>query len=43
MFVPPLFQEHDLAILHGLIEEIRLGTLITAGPERGIVGSHIPW
>jgi transcriptional regulator len=43
MFVPPLFQEHDLAILHGLIEEIRLGTLITAGHERGIVGSHIPF
>ena len=43
MFVPPVYQEHDLAIQHALIEEIRLGTLITAGAEKGIVGSHIPF
>jgi transcriptional regulator len=49
MFVPAAFQEDDLGTLHALIEDARLGTLLTAGlslpaaTSLRIVGSHIPF
>lgn len=49
MFAPREFQEHDPAVLHAMIEEVRLGTLLTPGlPDATglpapIVGSHIPF
>lgn len=49
MFIPREFQEHDQAVLHGIIEEVRLGTLLTSGLPGGdgtaapIIGSHIPF
>lgn len=46
MFAPLEFQEHDCEVMHDLIEEVRLGTLLTVGPDGsgvGIVGSHIPF
>lgn len=42
MFSPQEFQERDLGILHGLIEEVRLGTLLTVAAS-SIAGSHIPF
>ena len=43
MFAPKEFQEHELGVLHDLIEETRLGTLLTALPGAPPCGSHVPF
>ncbi len=43
MFAPKEFQEHDLGVMHGLIEDIRLGTLLTASSGFGLSGCHVPF
>lgn len=41
MYRPPAFREDRLPELHALIDEIRLGTLVTHGPG-GMIASHVP-
>lgn len=41
MYVPPSFREAEPGVAFDLVEEIRLGTLISAG--RGIAASHLPF
>src|SRR5438045_1458287 len=41
MYVPSLFKQDDVTVLHQAIREIRLGTLVTLGAG-GMEASHIP-
>ena len=41
MYIPPAFQENDLATLHAVIRAARLANLITATAD-GLVGSPLP-
>jgi len=47
MFAPKPYREDDVAILHALIEEATLGTLVTGGAKEsaapGLVASHLPF
>ena len=42
MFSPPLYRVSDPVVAWSLIEDVRLGTLVTAG-STPLVGSHIPF
>jgi transcriptional regulator len=41
MYIPSHFQESDLAVLHKMMREARLATLVTATPE-GLIGTPLP-
>jgi transcriptional regulator len=41
MYIPPAFQENDIATLHAAIRAARLSTFITATAE-GLIGSPLP-
>jgi transcriptional regulator len=41
MYIPPAFQENDLATLHATIRAARLSTLVTATAE-GLIGTPLP-
>lgn len=41
MYVPPIFQVTELNLIWDIVEEIRLGCLVTAGKEFG--ASHLPF
>jgi transcriptional regulator len=41
MYVPPAFQEEDIATVHAAIRAARLATLITA-TEEGMIGTPLP-
>jgi transcriptional regulator len=40
MHIPEVFRERDVATIHGYIRQIRLGAVISPGPE--LLVSHIP-
>lgn len=42
MYVPRQFEETRSEILHGLIRDYPLGTLVTAGPQ-GLEANHLPF
>lgn len=42
MFVPPAFAETDPEVIDALIDEARLGLLVTHGPQ-GLFASHLPF
>ncbi len=42
MYIPPLFEEHRLPVLHELIRSHPLGLLVVASPE-GLEGHHVPF
>jgi len=41
MYIPSHFQESDLTVLHKMMQEARLATLVTATPE-GLIGTPLP-
>jgi transcriptional regulator len=41
MYIPPAFQEHDLATLHAAIRAAKLATFITSTAE-GMIGTPLP-
>jgi transcriptional regulator len=41
MYVPPVFEEKDLSVLHDAIRRSGLATLVTLGAE-GLEASHVP-
>jgi len=41
MYVPPAFREHDLAVLHAMMRDVRLANLVTATAE-GLVATPLP-
>ena len=41
MYVPALFDEKETAVLHAMIRETRLVTLVTHGAQ-GLIASHVP-
>jgi transcriptional regulator len=41
MYLPPLFREDRVPVLHEMIAEIGFGTLVTLGGD-GLVASHVP-
>ncbi len=41
MYLRPVFEEHDLALIQGLIEANPFGLLVTHGP--GLDASHVPF
>ncbi len=41
MYVPRLFSEDRVPVLHETIRQVGLGTLVTSGPG-GLVASHVP-
>ncbi len=40
-YIPPHFEEHDLARLHAAIVAYPFGTVVQSGPD-GLVASHVP-
>ncbi len=42
MYRPPAFREDRIEVLHGLISEIVLATLVCATPEGGVEVTHLP-
>src|SRR5687767_8611998 len=42
MYLPSHFKEERTAVVHGLIRDHPLGTLVTLGPQ-GINGNHMPF
>ena len=42
MYVPPQFQETDLAVLHQAMRDARLATFVTA-TEQGLIGTPLPF
>jgi transcriptional regulator len=42
VYLPAHFEERRIEVLHALIREEPLGTLVTAGPE-GITANHVPF
>ena len=41
MYVPPLFKQSDLAVLHDAMRTAGLATLVSLGPD-GLIASHVP-
>ncbi|MHA6491852.1 FMN-binding negative transcriptional regulator [Pseudomonas borbori] len=41
MYIPKTFAEDDLGVLHGLIEQVGLATVVSHG-EQGLQASHLP-
>ncbi len=41
MYIPPLFKEDRIDVLHDAIRRARLATLVTLTPE-GLIASHVP-
>ena len=41
MYLPPVFKQEDLAVLHDGIRQSGLATLVTLGPD-GMEASHVP-
>lgn len=42
MYLPPAFREDRIEVLHGLVREIGLATLVSATPEGGVEITHLP-
>lgn len=41
MYLPPLFAEHRVDVLHAALRDARLFTLVTSGPD-GLDANHLP-